>query len=211
MLKIPLNTARSAFCLLAIAYSMFVSNQLWAQDADKSQTERYVFDVKGAHAFVQFRIKHLGYSWLYGRFNKFDGEFLYNEQDPSKTSFSATIDMTSLDSNHNERDKHLRSKDFLDVSAHPTAKFQSTGYVATGKNTGDLKGNLTLFGKTQPVVIKAEHVGGGKDPWGGYRQGFEGKLTIKPADFGKNFVPRLGQDSEQVELILTVEGIRQSS
>ena len=181
-----------------------------AQSSAKSAVERYAFDIEGAHAFVQFRIKHLGYSWLYGRFNEFDGEFTFNPADKSIVALTSTIAMPSIDSNHVKRDKHLRSKDFLDVEKHPEAKFVSDSYRSTGKHTGELAGKLTLFGVTKPVVINTEYIGGGKDPWGGHRQGFEGRLTLKPADFGKNFVPRLGQSSEEVELMLTVEGIRQS-
>ena len=193
----------SAICF---ASSMPVS----AQSSAKSAVERYAFDIEGAHAFVQFRIKHLGYSWLYGRFNEFDGEFTFNPADKSIVTLTSTIAMPSIDSNHVKRDKHLRSKDFLDVEKHPEAKFVSDSYRSTGKHTGELAGKLTLFGVTKPVVINTEYIGGGKDPWGGHRQGFEGRLTLKPADFGKNFVPRLGQSSEEVELMLTVEGIRQS-
>ena len=74
------------------------------------------------------------------------------------------IKVTSLDSNHAERDKHLRSKDFLDTDAFPSAKFVSTSYKSTGPKTADLSGDLTLHGVTKPVVIAVEAIGAGKDP-----------------------------------------------
>ncbi len=175
-----------------------------------AQAAEYVIDTKGAHAFIQFRVKHLGYSWLYGRFNEFSGNFSYDEAKPEASKIAVDIKVTSLDSNHAERDKHLRSKDFLDTDAFPSAKFVSTSYKSTGPKTADLSGDLTLHGVTKPVVIAVEAIGAGKDPWGGYRAGFEGKTTIKPADFGIEMEKKLGPASGEVELFLTVEGIRQA-
>lgn len=168
----------------------------------------YVVDTEGAHAFIQFRVKHLGYSWLYGRFNDFTGEFSFDEKDPSKNKVFLDVDVSSLDSNHARRDKHLRSEDFLDTDKFPKASFVSTGYKPTGDGTAELSGDLTLHGVTKPIVVTVEHIGGGKDPWGGYRDGFQGSVTIKPADWGINMVDKLGPASEEVELFLSLEGVR---
>ena len=162
--------------------------------------DQFVIDTKGAHAFVQFRVSHLGFSWLYGRFNDFSGEFTYDANDDSKNKVEVVVDMTSLDSNHSERDKHLRSKDYLDVRKFSEAKFVSTEYKSMGKDKAALKGNLTIMGKTKEVELDVEIIGGGEDPWGGYRQGFEGRTTIAASDFGLNV--------GDVDLILSVEGIR---
>lgn len=167
----------------------------------------YNIDTAGAHAFVQFRVKHLGYSWLYGRFNKFDGSFTFDEKDPAKNKVDVTVDVTSLDSNHAERDKHLRSADFLNASKFPKATFVSTAYKSTGDKTADVTGDLTLHGVTKPITIQVEHIGTGADPWGGFRSGFEGRATIKPAEWGIGMA-KLGPASEEVELFLTVEGVR---
>jgi polyisoprenoid-binding protein YceI len=168
--------------------------------------ENYVIDTEKAHAFVQFRIKHLGYSWLYGRFNDFSGSFTYDEGDPSKSHVEVVIKTASLDSNHAERDKHLRGKDFLDVNKFPEATFKSTSYEENGVNAATLTGDLSLHGATKPVTIAVSEIGHGPDPWGGFRRGFEGTTTIKLADFG--IEKDLGPASREVELTLSVEGIR---
>jgi polyisoprenoid-binding protein YceI len=168
----------------------------------------YEIDTRGSHAFVQFRIKHLGYSWLYGRFNDFKGTFSYDETNPAKNTVNVDINVDSVDSMHAERDKHLRGEKFLNTAKFPSAQFVSTEYVPTGAGTADLKGNLTLHGVTKPIVLKVEHIGGGNDPWGGYRNGFEGKVTIQPADYGMDLVKALGESASEVELFLSVEGIR---
>ena len=99
------------------------------------RADDYVIDTKGAHAFIQFRIKHLGYSWLLGRFNRFSGTFSFDQSDPNKARVQVVIDTASVDSNHAERDKHLRDKDFLDVKQFPEARFKSTGFKDNGDGT----------------------------------------------------------------------------
>lgn len=167
----------------------------------------YVIDTEGAHAFVQFRIQHLGYSWLYGRFNRFEGTFTYDEKNPAANKVEVVIKTASIDSNHAERDKHLRSDDFLDVAKFPEARFVSTRFEDQGDGKAVLTGDLTLHGVTKPVVIDVTRIGEGTDPWGGYRAGFQGTTTLKLADF--NITRDLGPASQEVELTLSVEGIRQ--
>lgn len=191
-------TLRTLTASLLIAGSAFTSPVLLADD--------YVIDTKDAHAFIQFRVQHLGYSWLYGRFNEFSGNFSYDEATPEKAAVEVTIKTASVDSNHAERDKHLRGDDFLDVEKFPEAKFVSTSYTPGKDGKGVLKGNLTLHGVTKPVEIEVESIGAGKDPWGGYRRGFEGRTRFAMADFG--IVKNLGPKSKDVEMILSLEGIR---
>lgn len=175
--------------------------------AGQAMAADYVIDKQGQHAFVNFKISHLGYSWIYGTFKDFDGTFSFDAAQPEASKVNVTLKTASVDTNHAERDKHLRSGDFLNVDKHPTATFVSTHVKSTGQGTADITGNLTLNGVTKPVVIAAKFLGEGKDPWGGYRAGFEGTANIKMKDFGIKM--DLGPQSENVELILTVEGVRQ--
>ncbi len=184
--------------LLGGCVGLLLSSSIHAAD--------YTIDTQGAHAFIQFQIKHLGYSWLVGRFNTFDGEFSYDENAPESARVVVHIDTRSVDSNHAERDKHLRGEEFLHVEAFPDARFQSTAYRDLGDGKGELSGELTLRGVTRPITIAVDHIGAGKDPWGGYRRGFEGRTRLTLADFG--ITRNLGPASREVELWLGVEGIR---
>lgn len=170
-----------------------------------SHAANYALDTKGAHAFIQFKIKHLGYSWLLGRFNKFDGNFSYDEKNPSASTVNVTIDMSSVDSNHAERDKHLRNKDFFHVSKYPEATFKSTSFKETGNGKAILIGDLTLHGVTKSVTLDVEHIGHGPDPWGGKRRGFAATTRLSLKDFEINY--NLGPASKEVELFISVEGI----
>ncbi|MFL0799788.1 MAG: YceI family protein [Agarilytica sp.] len=182
-----------SFCIASL-FSLGALNSVAAENI-------YQIDVKGAHAFVQFRVKHLGYSWLYGHFDRFDGEFVYDPKNDSKNKVAVTVDVTSLDSNHAERDKHLRAKKYLNTDKYAEAKFVSTKYETVSKDKAKLTGQLTLLGVTKEITLDVDVIGGGDDPWGGYRQGFEGKTTIRASDFG------MKANVGEVELIWSVEGI----
>lgn len=185
--------------LLAVAAAGLLSASLTTSAAD------YKFDKEGQHAFVQFRIQHLGYSWLYGTFKDFDGSFTFDEANPAADKVNVTINTNSLDTNHAERDKHLRSADFLNTGKFPQATFASTAVKKDGKDY-KITGDLTLNGVTKPVTLDAKLMGEGKDPWGGYRAGFEasGEIVLKEFNISKD----LGPASQKAELIISVEGVR---
>jgi len=171
--------------------------------------EDYVIDKKGQHASINFKIKHLGYSWLMGRFNDFDGTFSYDEKHSSAAKVNVTINTASVDSNHAERDKHLRSPDFLNVDAHPVSTFMSKSFKDLGNGKAELVGAFTLNGVTHDITIDVNHIGAGADPWGGYRRGFEGFTTLKLADYNLAKANILGPNSQELELHLYIEGVRQ--
>ncbi|MEJ2620867.1 MAG: YceI family protein [Candidatus Thiodiazotropha sp.] len=175
----------------------------------QSIASSYIIDTEGGHAFIQFRISHLGYSWLVGRFNRFSGEFVYDKNDPSAASVNVLVETASIDSNHAERDKHLRDDDFLDVKQFPEARFVSRSYIEREDGSGLLTGDLTLRGVTRSIDIEVAHVGAGIDPWGGYRRGFTGRTKLVLADFG--ITKYLGDAAKEMELILGIEGIRTKS
>lgn len=167
----------------------------------------YIIDNKGAHASINFKIKHLGYSWLTGRFDKFGGKFSYDPANVSASNIEVNIDTRSVNSNHAKRDKHLRSDDFLDVSEFANAKFVSTSITKKADGQLDVTGTLTLHGVSKTITIDAHTIGEGKDPWGGYRAGFSGTTSIALADFA--IKKNLGPASTHVQLELHIEGIKQ--
>lgn len=166
----------------------------------------YAIDTKGQHASINFRIKHLGFSWLSGRFDKFSGTISYDAAAPEKSTVKVEIDPASISSNHAERDKHLRDADFLDVAKFPTATFVSKSVTPSGDGKATVVGDLTLHGVTKEVSIDAAFVGGGKDPWGGERVGFTGTTKLTLADYA--ITKDLGPAAKDVELTLDVEAIK---
>lgn len=163
-------TLKKSLAALALGTAMLSAGHAMADD--------YAIDKKGQHAFIDFKISHLGYSYIYGTFKDWDGSFSFDAKNPEASKIDVTLKTTSVDTNHAERDKHIRTADFLDVAKFPEAKFVSTSVKSTGEGKADVTGDLTLHGVTKPVVIKATFLGEGKDPWGGYRAGFEGTTKI---------------------------------
>lgn len=180
---------------------------LMALSVPTVQAADYVIDREGQHAFVNFKISHLGFSWMYGGFNDFDGRFNWDAANPEASQVEVTLQTASVDTNHAERDKHLRSGDFLNVDQHPTATFVSRKVISSDGESMDIIGDLTLNGVTREVTVDAEFIGEGEDPWGAYRAGFAGTTQIKLKDY--NIKMDLGPASEEVELILSIEGVRQ--
>lgn len=163
------------------------------------------YEIDPTHSFVEFRIQHLGYSWMYGRFNGVAGNFSYDADKPADAAVEVVVDTATIDTNHAERDKHLRSADFLGVEAFPKASFKSTGYTGDA-NGGKLAGVLSVHGVEKPVEIDVKKVGEGADPWGGYRAGFIGTYRMTRKDFGMDY--DLGPASAGLDLEISLEGIR---
>ncbi len=173
--------------------------------------EHYLIDTKDAHAFITFRVQHLGFSWLEGRFNRFRGTFDYAEANPALNRVEVEIDVASLDTNHGLRDKHLRGERYFDVKRYPKARFKSTGWIDHGDGTATLKGNFTLRGVTREIAIAVKKMGAGRDPWGGYRRGFEGTTTLRLSDYHMKDAAKLGPAAEEIRIWISLEGVLQKS
>ena len=194
---------KKSLAALALGTALLTAGQAMAAD--------YTIDKEMQHAFVDFKISHLGYSFIHGTFKDWTGTFSFDAAKPEDSKISIDLKTASVFTNNAERDKHISSKDFLDVATYPDAKFVSTKVVTTGKNadgklTADVTGDLTLHGVTKPVVVKTVFNGEGKDPWGGYRAGFNGTTSIKRSDFGK--MMDLGPQSDTLELNISFEGVK---
>ena len=163
----------------------------------------YTLDTKGAHTAIEFAVSHLGFGWVNGRFNTFEGEFSFDEAKPEESKLNVTIDTKSVDSNHAERDKHLRGESYLNADKFGEASFKSTSFKLDEDKKGVLVGDFTLNGVTKPLTIDVKMTNIGKDPWGGERAGFKGDASFALKDFN---ITKLG-DAEVV-LDIYVEGIK---
>jgi polyisoprenoid-binding protein YceI len=166
------------------------------------------------HSEVGFTARHFGVSKVKGRFDKFEGTIVTAE-DPLASSVTATIDVTSIDTNQEQRDAHIRSADFFHAEEHPTMTFVSTGIKADGDEY-TLEGDLTIRGTTKPVALALELNGFGPDPYGGTRVGFTATGEINRNDFGVSFngpipgVPGGVIVSDKIVITLEIEGILQA-
>jgi polyisoprenoid-binding protein YceI len=166
------------------------------------------------HSEVGFSARHFGVSKVRGRFVKFEGTIVTAE-DPLASSVTASIDVTSINTNQEQRDAHIRSADFFDVENHPTITFTSTGLKADGGEY-TLEGDLTIRGTTKPVALALELNGFGPDPYGGTRVGFTATTEVNRHDFGVSFngpipgVPGGVILGDKVNLTLEIEAVLQA-
>jgi len=139
------------------------------------------------HTLIEFSAKHMMITTVKGSFGKAEGTIVLDESDLTRSQVDVTIDAASLETRIEQRDTHLRSADFLDVENHPTLEFHSTRIEATGENTFNVYGNLTIRGTTRPVTLKTELEGRGKTPWGAEVMGISAETRINRKDWGLNW------------------------
>lgn len=171
--------------------------------AEKTASGQYKIDQ--THSSIQFTVSHLGVSELSGRFNKFSGDLKIDRT--GKSAVNMVVKTSSVDTNHAARDKHLRSPDFLNAKQYPSMKFvsESVKFNKQGE-PARLIGKLTLHGKTLPVEWAVSKVGAGKDPWGGYRAGYNAVATIKRSSYGMKYM--LGGVGDKIKIMIKLEAIK---
>jgi polyisoprenoid-binding protein YceI len=171
------------------------------------------WDIDQSHSDVGFVARHL-FSRVRGRFSQFSGVIDVTD-DPADASVEVTIEAASIDTNHSERDEHLRGEGFLDVEKFPALTFRSTAVTAFGEDgQGRIEGLLTIREITHPVVLDVEYLGAATDPWGGVRAGFSAHTEIDRDDFGANWNVVLETGGiligKTVEIELEIEAVRRS-
>lgn len=166
----------------------------------------YKIDKK--HSTVTFRVKHLNVSTFYGRFNQVQGSITFDKADPKSLQLKVEVNVSSVDTNDEKRDQHIKGPDFFNVEQYKLITFKSTKAEPGDDNTYRVTGDLTLLGVTKPITVNLTHVGEGKDPWGGFRTGFDSSFTIKRSDFGMKHMVGGGLGDE-IHIFVALEAIRQ--
>lgn len=170
------------------------------------------YKIDPAHSQATFKVKHLGISWVTGRFDKLQGSFEYNPENLSESKVEAAIEAASVDTDVQQRDDHLRSPDFFDVATYPEIKFVSKEVRGGEGDKFQIVGDLTIHGVTRPVTLDSELGGTVKDPWGNLRAAFSGSTTINRKDFGLTWNKALEAGGllvgEEVHIQLSVEGVQ---
>jgi len=147
-------------------------------------TTKWALDA--THSELGFKIKHLMISNVSGRFNSFDVTAETGDDNFGDADISATIDVSSIFTNNEQRDGHLRNSDFFEIEKYPNIVFKSTVVKADGEDL-EVTGDLTMKDITKSITLKVEFAGITKDPYGNVKAGFSfaGKLNRK--DWGINF------------------------
>jgi len=146
-----------------------------------AQTSNWNLDP--AHSTAQFTVRHLGISNVSGSFTKVTGSVVLNEKDITQSQVSASIDVSSVDTRVEARDKDLRSPNFFDVEKYPAIEFKSKRIVSSGGKL-QVMGDLTIHGTTHEVTLEVDGPTPElTDPWGNSRRGISATTTINRKDF----------------------------
>ena len=170
------------------------------------------YTIDPAHSEVGFVVRHMGFSKVRGRFEKFEGTITGDPSDISSLTVHVKIDANSITTDEEKRDAHLRSGDFLDIEANPTITFDSTRVTNVDGKNFTVEGDLSIRGVTKKVELNGSYLGEGKDPWGGTRVGFDASTRVNRKDFGVNWNAALETGGflvgDQVEIHLDVQAVQ---
>lgn len=169
-----------------------------------AQAETKAYKIDPTHTQVYASYLHAGFSNIAIRFNKVEGEFLFDAAKPANSSLNVKVPITSLDTGVEKFDKHLWSADFFDAEKFPEATFKSTKVTAAGKGKLKLLGDLTIHGVTKAVTFDVTINGIAPHPMmKSPSAGFDAVTKIKRSDFGVGkYVPMVG---DEVTMRITME------
>lgn len=137
------------------------------------------YQVDASHSKVGFKIKHLSISNVYGSFDKFDANIVYDETTKKLTKLDAKIDVNSINTQNEDRDAHLKESDYFHMKKYPKMAFELVEI-----KDDVLVANLTIKGVTKKVEFDYENNGIVNDPWGNTKLGFSLEAKINRVDFG---------------------------
>jgi polyisoprenoid-binding protein YceI len=172
--------------------------------ADLSDVPSGKYTLDTSHGYITFTYSHLGFSNPRVGFNSFDTELELDSSNPENSAVKVKIDASSIDSRVAEFNEHLNGSDFFNTAEYPTITFESTKVEATGENTFDVTGNLTILGTTKPVTLAATINKAANHPMRNVPTvGLSATARLMRSDWGLGaYVPAV---SDEVELSIEVE------
>lgn len=176
----------TAIAVSAIVMMAFTPAKIKVHNSANSQSPNALLAAKWVvdkvHTNVIFSVSHLVVSDVEGKFKSFDGSLDSDKPDFSDAKIVFTVDVSSVNTDNDMRDNHLKSDDFFNAAKFPQIKFESTSFQPTGGNKYKLSGNLTIRDVTKPVVFDVAF-GGVANAMGGTHAGFKAKATINRFDY----------------------------
>lgn len=170
------------------------------------------YSIDPAHTAAHFKVRHLMVASVRGELGEVSGEVWLDPANLSRSTVSASIDATKINTRNADRDAHLRSADFLDVERFPTIEFRSTEIRQRIGGELELTGELTIRGVTRPVTLEVELSDEVKDPWGNLKRGASATAKIDRKDFGLTWNAALETGgvlvSENVTLTFEISAIK---
>jgi len=179
-----------------------------------THTRTSTWTIDPTHSIAEFAVKHLVITTVKGRFRDLEGTIEIDEAQPENSSVEAKIAVASVDTNVEDRDKHLRSDDFFNAEQFPYLTFRSTRIERLGEERFKLIGELTIRDVTKEVDLDGEYEGQIADPWGNQRAAFTATTQISRKEFGIRWNQALETGGavvgDNVKITLHLEAVRQN-
>jgi polyisoprenoid-binding protein YceI len=185
-----------------------VAAALLAGLAARAEPARYELDPE--HTTVAFLVSHAGYASVLGYFGDVQGSFAFDEAAGQLADVAVTVETASVSTHHEDRDEHLRSRDFLDSRKFPEMRFTAAGARRTGERTFEIDGELELNGRTAPLTLTATWNKSADYPFGNaYVIGVSARGRFARSAFGMSYGVENGFVGDEVEVIVEFEARRQ--
>lgn len=172
--------------------------------------EPHRYEIDPEHAVVAFMVEHIGFARVLGSFTEVAGSYVFDEATGVVSDVRVTVQTASVVSQHEERDEHLRSDDFLDVDAFAEMTFTASNARRIGDREFEIVGELNLLGVSRPLTLTATWNKSGDYPIGrnAYAMGVSARALLQRADFGMDYAVDNGWVGNDVEIIIEFEAQR---
>lgn len=195
----PFRTLLAGVVVMALAgcstiLAQVIPSHHQSFDPAAAPSGRYVLDPE--HASIVFKVDHLGYSRLVGRFNSFAAEIAYDQSSPAESRLEVTIDAASADMNVPALDEMLKGGDYFNAADFPEITFRAEGVEILTEAQGRITGEMAIAGTARPVSFDVTFNGGAVSPFSQrYTLGFYGRGQLLRSEFGlKKWLPVVGDE-----------------
>jgi polyisoprenoid-binding protein YceI len=176
-----------------------------------AEAEPARFTLDPEHTSITFFTHHLGFSDIAGMFLESEGSFTYDEETRELSNLEVVVDTASIFTDHEKRDEHMRSPDFLNVEEFPQMTFVGRSAEPLSETTGRITGDLTLLGVTRPVTFEARLNKAGRYPFGDehYAIGVDATGSIRRSDYGMTYAVENGWVGDEIRIVIGFEAKRE--
>ena len=173
------------------------------------------YEIDRRHGGAYFKVRHMMISWVQGEFSEVTGSVEFDPSNLAASHVEAAIDPATVSTRDIQRDRHLRSPDFLDVGRYPSINFRSTRIVATEISSYKVEGELTIRGVTREIALQVDSLTPEiRDPDGHLRRGASATTRIERKDFGLTWNAVLESGGflvgDEVDITIDIELVRQA-
>jgi polyisoprenoid-binding protein YceI len=169
------------------------------------------YTIDPSHSNVGFEVRHMGIATVRGQFRTFQGTIDATGNSPV---LNGTVEVASIDTGDENRDGHLQSPEFFDVTQYPQITFHTADIEAASGDTVTLRGEIAIKGVRKPIELSGSIAENGPDPWGNERIGFEVSGVIDRRDFDLKWNQTLPNGNmlvaNEVKLVVSVSAVKAS-